>query len=412
MLHFKNVELADKYNISEATVRNWLKDAAAGKLELELYKADNRVYVANTASNLIKIEKLVRAGKKYRNTRTRKVATPKKEFYNLFSRKQVLDIINNLGVHREIPRQYNYFDGGADNWDTFVQRMWEDDAPNLLKSTVELVHANLGALDMLCDGYSRINIIDIGPGNARPVKELLQHFKNKGILHRYIALDISESMLRITERNIKTWFKDEIKVESYVRDITYERFDDLLVDDMLDGQADQTLNIALFFGATPMNFRTPSESLKVINSSLGQDDLLLYTDKPDSEADRRYFDFNPVPGVVTLSPNHRFIFDLLNIDSSLYEVEMGFNEQKRVRYIQVRLKKSLTIQFKFENGERHVDIDKGESILLWRAWHLTGLEIVSKFEAAGFALLQSSLTRDRQYLLTISGVNSKASLEA
>jgi SAM-dependent methyltransferase len=234
----------------------------------------------------------------------------------------------------------------------------------------------------------------------------------KGILHRYIAIDISEEMLHIAGRNIKEWFGDSVQFEGHVRDITFERFDDLLVDDMLDKNAEETINLALLLGATPMNFQAPYDLLKVIYSSLGHDDLLIYTDKPDTEADRRYFAVNADPGASALSAKYSFIFDLLNIDESLYDVEMGFNVEQRVRYIRVRLKVALTIKFEFENGERNVKFDKGDTILLWRAWHQTALELISEFDKTGFTLLQSSLTKDRQYFLSISGVEAKEFLES
>ncbi|HSX31412.1 MAG TPA: L-histidine N(alpha)-methyltransferase [Candidatus Saccharimonadales bacterium] len=408
MHHFKHAELVNQYHVSLKTVHNWIDAAKQGKLELQLHEQKSRTYVANTPHNTALLEKLATDGKKYRNSRFHQVVTPASAFYDLFSRKQILDMINSLSVHREIPRQYNYFDQGAVNWDTFATRMSQETGLNMLKGSQELLHANLGAIDLLLENYARVNVIDIGPGNALPSRELLGHLLERGILHRYIAIDISQEMLHIAERNIRKWFGDRIKFEGYVKDITHERFDDLLVDDMLDRDAETTVNLAVLLGATPMNFREPADTLKVICSSLGQEDLLVYTDKPDSEAERRSFNFHPSPGSNTLSPNHRFIFNLWNIDDSLYDVEMGFNERRRVRYIQVRLKKALTFTFKFKNGERHVDLNKGETILLWRVWHLSALEIISDFEKAGFSLMHASMTKDRQYLLTISGVNTKS----
>ncbi|HMI09196.1 MAG TPA: L-histidine N(alpha)-methyltransferase [Candidatus Saccharimonadales bacterium] len=410
MHYFKHSELVDRYHVSLKTVHNWIDAVKQNKLDLKLYESSGRTYIENTAKNVMILEQLVEKGKKYRNTLHHKVATPTLQFYTLYSRKQILDIISSLNIHKEIPRQYNYFDGGATNWEKFADRMWEEKTPSLLKSTVELMKANLGAIDSLLEGHSRVNVIDIGPGNAVPVRDLLAHLLERGVLHRYIAIDISESMLRIAERNIKEWFGDKIKFEGYVRDITYERFDDVLVDDMLDSDADKTINLALLLGATPMNFQAPYDLLKVIYASIGRDDLLIYTDKPDTEADRRYFDVNADPGVSALSPKYSFIFDLLNIDESLYDVEMGFNNEKRIRYIHVRLKVALTISFKFENSERDVKLDKGDTILLWRAWHQTVLEIVSEFEKTGFTLLHSSLTKDRQYFLSISGIETKQEL--
>jgi len=412
MLYFKHTELSEKFKVSISTVHNWIALTKEGKLDLSLYEDEKVTRIVNDPSNLIKIEALVEQNKKFRNVRYHKTAEPTKDFYELYTRKQILDIITNLDTHREIPRQYNYFDKGAVNWDEHSQNRWNEDAPNLLKSTVELMDANMGAIDKLLQGYSRVNVIDIGPGNALPVKELLAHLVERGLFHRYIAVDISEEMLHIAKKNINEWFGDKVKFEGYVRDITYERFDDILVDDMLDKNADQTINLALLLGATPMNFRSPKDILKSICGSLGKDDLLVYTDKPDSEAERRSFNLDPAPGTIALSPNHRFIFDLLNIDESLYDVEMGFNEQKKVRFIQVRLKVNLTIKFSFNSGERSVHIKKGDTILLWRVWHMASLEIISCFEESGFTLLQSSLTKDREYILTISGIDVTQDLES
>jgi len=405
MLYFKHSELVNDYHVSLKTVHNWIDAAKHGKLDLQLHEQNGRTYIANTPSNLINLEKLAANGKKYRNNLHHKVVSPRAEFYELYSRRQILDIISNLTIHHEIPRQYNYMDGGASNWDRYANRLWSEENPNLLKSTVELLRTNLDDIDRLLSGAKRVNVIDIGPGNGLPVKELLGYLHRGGRLKRYIAIDISESMLDIARRNIKKWFNGAVAFEGYIKDVTYERFDDLLVDDMLGADADDTVNIAAFLGATPMNFRSPYDALKVVRRSLGQNDLLIYSDKPDTEMDRRYFNFNPESDTVTaLSPNHRFIFDLLNIDQSLYDVEMGFNEQKRIRYIRVRLKNALTIDFMFEHGERRVRLQKGDTILLWRAWHQTTFELVSGFEEVGFTLLQARLTQDRQYLLTISGI--------
>ena len=411
MLYFKHQELVTDYHVSLKTVHNWIDAAKQGKLDLRLYEHSGRTYIVNDAGNVTMLKRLVEQGKKFRNTRYHKVASPTAAFYELYNRKQILDIISSLDIHREIPRQYNYFDGGANKWDDHTHRLWNEETSNLLKSTVELLHANLGSIDLLLEGRKRVNVIDIGPGNGLPVKELLGHLLERGVLNRYIAIDISESMLQIAKQNISDWFGDKIEFEGHIRDITYERFDDVIVDDMLAKGADETTNLVLLLGATPMNFRSPSDILRVVYGNLGHDDLLVYTDKPDSEAERRYFNLNTQPdGANALAPMHSFIFDLLNIDASLYDVEMAFNEQKRVRYIQVRLKVTLTIKFKFKDGERGVDLDKGDTIILWRVWHLSALEIVAEFEKAGFALLQSSLTKDRQYLLTIFGVNTKLGL--
>jgi len=407
MLYFKHSELVDNYRVSLKTVHNWIAAAKQGKLDLTLHEQGGRTYIANKPSNLIVLRKLSDKGKKYRNTLHHKVITPKPEFYDLYSRRQILDIIHNLDIHREIPRQYNYFNGGADNWDKWVKRLEKEKTANYYNGTVGLLHDNLSKIDLLIQDHTRINVIDIGVGNAMPARELLTHLLDRGILNRYIALDISGEMLDIAERNIHEWFGDKIKFEGHIRDIGHERFDDILVDDMLGEHAEHTLNLALLLGATPANFRSPLSVVRTIYSSIGQDDLLIYTMKPDSDTSRGYFDFSLTPDSKGLS-SYNAMIEMLNINDSLYDIEMGFDEQKHMRYVRIKLRTALSIEFKFENGVHPVHLEKGDTILLLRVWHKNPIEIISDFEQVGFTLLHSSLTKDRQYLMTISGVNVKA----
>src|SRR6266516_4345302 len=105
MKYFKNTELAKLYKVSEKSVRNWIEAAAAGNIDLELYKVGNKHHVANTLKNNSVIEQLVQKGKKYKNTRGFRAVSPKKEFYETYNKEQILDIIYGLTVHKEIPLQ-------------------------------------------------------------------------------------------------------------------------------------------------------------------------------------------------------------------------------------------------------------------------------------------------------------------
>lgn len=411
MQYFKHAELAAKYHVSLKTVHNWIEAAKHGKGNLKLHTHNGRTYIANTPENTTTLARMSESGKKYRNTIHHKDVYPEQEFYDTFSNRQILDIITNLNVYGEIPRQYNYFKNGATNWDNWLKRLAGQDHSNILTGTIELIDINLSAIERLLEGKKKINVIDLGAGNAYPVKDLLSYLLKKGILNRYIAIDISESMLAVAKDNTRKWFGDEFNFEGYVRDMSFERFDDLIVEDMLEKDARETINLVLLLGATPGNFRSTQSIYKTVHDSMGDKDLLLYTGKPDTETARRYFDFNSSSEPSKLSPNHKYILDILNIDADLYDVEMGYDQIKRMRYIRVRLLKSLTLHFSAQNIERSLDLEKGDTILLLRVWHQTAVEIISDFDNAGFTLLQSSLTKDRQYFLSISGVQAKQSLE-
>lgn len=406
MLYFKNSELADTYHVSVRTVRNWIKMAKEGKLDLTLHADAGHVYVSNTTGNIARIEELVKKGKKFRPHHTIKSVTPKPEFYNLYTPAQIYDIVTNLDIHREVPRQYNYFDGGASYWDRYTQRLSEESSPNLLTSTIRLLEINASYIDNLLEKYKRVNIVDIGVGNALPVKAFISRLIEKKKLGRYIAIDISPEMLHIAEKNMAKWFGKKVDFEGYEFDINYERLRTILAEESLSKNAKETVNVALFLGGTLENLQEPDGALRAIHDSLGRKDLFIQSLKLDAENSRRFFDFNSQPQATTsLAPNHRFIFDLLNIDEEFYTVEMGYDSDLNARYIRVRLKVALTIHFEFdESGECDIDFNKDDTILLWRYWHQTGLEVLEQLSRNKFHTLQASETADQEYQMTISQV--------
>jgi SAM-dependent methyltransferase len=407
MSYYKHTELVNTYHVSLKTVHNWINASKKNKVDLALLVHNGKTYIAKTPGNRATLSKLAIEGKKYRNRLHNKVITPKPEFYKAYSSRQILDILFNLTTYAEIPRQYNYFDKGAHNWNAWSQFLEIDKHKNILQGTLELIRTNLGPVDQLLNEYDKVNVIDLGVGNGRAAKELVEHLLKNGGLNRYIGIDISTEMLAIAKTNVDKWFGGAVNFEGYVRDISFERFDDVLVTDRLGNDANKTINLFLLLGGTHLNIRSHEDVIKTIYGSMSNEDLLMYVDKPDSEASRRYFNFNTRAGATLLSANHSFILDMLNIDPSIYNLEMGYDEHKRMRYVRIRLKIAITLRFEFGADTREISIEKGDTILLMRVWHQSSLELISSFDRVGLKLLHSSLTKDRQFMMTISGVSMR-----
>lgn len=404
MLYFKNSDLAYTYHVSVRTVRNWIESAKQGKLDLTLHTHGQRMYVSNTARNIATIERLVEEGKKYRPHRAVKTVTPKPEFYTLYNEAQVYDIVSNLEIHHEIPREYNYFDGGATHWDKYVQRFATEETPNNLTAALRLLEQNRFYLDDLLSRYDQVNVVDIGVGNAYPVKELLAHLLEQEKLGRYLAIDISPDILTLASANIQKWFDDRIRFEDYELDISHERFSNILAEEYIKPDAQKTGNLILFLGGTIQNFRQPDAAWRVIHDSMGLNDILIHTQKLDTESSRRYFDFNVDPGRTVLAPIHRVVVDMLNIDESLYSIEMGYDAIKKVRLERIRLKTALNVRFEFAGGERIVEFEKGDTILLWRAWQDSALDVINQLDRSDFYPLHVSQTDDHEFILTVSQI--------
>lgn len=406
MLYFKKAELAETYHVSEKTITNWIREAKMGKLSLELYEVNGKAWIANTTSNIARMEQLVEARRKFRNSRAVKVITPSAAFYEMYTPRQILDISYNLDMYHEVPFQYGYFEEGAEYWDKYAERLASEESPNNLNVSVKQLQADQGYIDNLLAPYRRINIVDIGAGNARPVKDFLQHLLDQGKLARYIAADISPAMIEIAGRNIQKWFGGAVQFEGLEMDINYDRFNDVLATEVMGPEAKDTINVVLAFGGTLTNLRSPDGAMKVIHDSMNRNDLFIYTRKLDTQSSRRYFDFSIAHQAPTLDQKSKMVLDALNLDDSLYETEMGYDPDLHARYMRVRLKVSLTMKFTFESGERLIEFNKNDTILVWRSWHQSTEDVLARLTRNDFDVLQLSHTEDKGFLLTISRVKS------
>lgn len=327
---------------------------------------------------------------------------PHNAFYKVFTPAQIQDIAISIETYGEIPLQYSYMGRGADYWDKHMERLAKEKTSNILKSTVSLLESRLDDLNSLLGSDKKINIIDLGPGNGKPIHRLLSHFSDTGQLKRYIAVDISKDILKLTERHILKNFGHRVKFEGHIRDFSREYLNDLIAPGDAHYDINAPANIVIMLSGTLCNFRLPAEALRTISSSLGVNDLFLYTTKLDTANSRGYFDL----GLKTTPQPKDFLFktilDLLNIDGSLYNLDQYFDEVKRARHIEMRPVIDLTIEFKLANQTRKVILHRNEPILLWRYWHYDILGIINEFDANGFDLLQAAKTADQEYFLSIS----------
>lgn len=402
MLYFTRQELSYTYGVSVKTAQNWVRAAKEGRVKLDLIEDGRYTYVARTPGNIATLEKMADERKKYRPHATSEIVKPRPEFYSYYTEPQIFDIMKNLEVHRELPRQYNYFDAGAQRWDEYTQRLASQDSLNMITTSQRLLAAAEDYIDSLLGRYKRVNVVDIGVGNALPTRELLAHLLEQGKLGRYIAIDISDEMLQIAERNVKEWFDGRVAFERYEMDITREHFNNLLAEDYIKDEKEEVVNLILLLGGTLYNLRDPDSGYRVIRESMGARDILVHTQGLDSTSSRRYFDFNAQPSKPVLPPIHGFVVDMLNIEPSAYKLELGYDEQTRQRFERIRFETPLTIEFEFSIGKRRITFDKGDSVLVWRFWQQTFLEVIEQFERNGFHLLGTLQTPNRVGLLTVS----------
>lgn len=408
MPYFKNSELAYTYHVSDRTVRNWVALAKEGKLPLELETLGDKAYVAKTSGNIKIIEEYVARNKAKRPRNALKIISPSKKFYRLFTQAQVYDIVRNLEMHHEIPRQYNYFDGGANEWDEYIKQLAQEKTKHIFTETLTLLEETEPYLKSRLYKYDKVNIVDVGVGNGLQAIGLLKFLIKERKLGRYVAIDISPEMLDIAERNIHNEIDEKIIVEKYEMDVTHERFPNILAESYLRKDGKKSANLVLLLGATPVNLRNPDDMFRTVRESMSSQDFLVYTGKLESEDLRpEWLKHDAKPGKMTLSNRHKLVFDLLNIDESFYDVEVGFDGKSRQQYTRTRLKVAITLCFEFDEGERIVQFEKGDTILLWRAWQADVHDVTEQLTRTDFNLLYSIQSENREYILTVSQAKSQ-----
>jgi hypothetical protein len=329
---------------------------------------------------------------------------PTSLFYELYNQDQQLDIITSLENYRELPVQYGYFGKGATYWDAYVKRLASENHPNSLKYVIEMLRMGQGYIDSWISQYERVNLVDIGVGNGMHVRNFLAYLMHTGKFGRYIGLDISPSMMEISKTHMREWFGNDLEYEDHLLDISYDRFNYLLSKEQLGNKAGKTTNIVLTTEGMIENLRSPDAAHQVISDSMGRDDLFINAHKLDTLISRKYFAFNAEVTRDEPSPHDRLVLDLLNIRPVYYSLQMGFDENKKRRYIRVLLNQDISIRFDYSSGVRVVELKKGETVTVWFYWHHSPTDAIQQFERNGFEPVQITQTIDQQYSMIMGRI--------
>ena len=404
MKYYKNSELTLRYNISDKTVRNWIDASKQGKLGLKLYSQAGKTYIADSIENNFLLTQLANTGKKYRNNRNHKILRPSKRFYELFTKAQAVEIINTLEKYHKFSWHYSYFGDGAEYWDKYLHELYGAGSGNLITNTIETLELNFSYLDAIIRPYKHVNIVNVCLGNNIAIRSTLEYIHKSGKLKRFIGIDISPSVLEVSERNIQEWFKGTISMEKHRMDIRYDRFHGILAENTYGDDASDTINLVFFIAGPIANFQDPGALLKTLRESMNKDDVLLITDKRDTEAAHGFFDFNIKSDAALLSFRHRMLPELLGIEESFYDAEQVFDEHAHDRYVQIRLKVAISIEFVLEKYKKTIELQRGDVLRVWTAHDVPDRESVLLLNKAGFSVLQAGQSTDQELLLTVSRV--------
>jgi uncharacterized SAM-dependent methyltransferase len=335
------------------------------------------------------------------STSIRYIAKPNSEFYSIFSHQEILDIIHALEFNREIPLKYSYKGRGAKIWDDFYLKYI---IPKWYRTyNVEIVLLNQAfkyIVNAFEDNY-KFNIVDVGAGNSFPAKKFIYKLNKLGKANKYIALDISEDLLKISQKNITKWFPS-LDFQSSIIDI--EKY--LVSPELLKNQKNNTFdsigNIFLHLGVTIGNHQNREQVFQNFRDSMGKHDLLIFTNEI---GDNSKF----TGGCYHAEQICKWIQTNLRIPASDCELIRKYDAITDSIVASMKLRQNYTINFQCMEKEidQNVIFFADEEITLWRFHKHTISNITQELEQAGLKLLHYLTDKKSSHIMVICSVKER-----
>lgn len=409
MSFIKNIDIAKEYRVSPTAVNKWLKSAKEDKNKLDLITYNSKDYVKDTISNRLILEELSQRSRGFNRREEKTTALVQDEFYKLFDEQQIIEIVHQLQNKSQIPHKYTYFNGGAKFWDNYAKRGFEENIANTVTNTAEMLEDVTRFITKQFDRQTKLNVIDIGVGNAYPVQAFLQTLKRENLINRYIALDFSQDILNIAENNINNWFNKSIPFKGYIKDITCDKFHNVLFRES-QGQQANIVNLVLFLGSTIENLPDWKGTLSNIVSNLGRNDFLLLGQTLTSKSARLFFDLGVNSENAQIKHKNDFYADwqelmipnLLGLQLEDYKIETRYDDASDCRIMWLIPDKEIEIKFNSPSLATTINLNKGEKIIIWKHQHHSVDEISTTLAQLGLQLLLATTSKDQAQVLTIS----------
>jgi SAM-dependent methyltransferase len=377
MNFYKDSEIAKIYGVGVATVNAWKKKAVEKKNNIETAEVEGKIKIINSQRNRDEFERLANEGRIHRrNPENIKKVDLDKSLANIFSVEEISEIYNDLFFQKTIKFKFSYKDSGAKAWDEYylsgVSQHVKINDDFLQSSYADFIHK--------LPRSKKVNIFDLGPGNAYPVKDLIQYLLQKGIMvANYYCVDISQEINEIATKNIKKWFP-ALGVNSFVKDLDSDRLDSVL----MSNTASNEVNLILFLGHTLPNHSDRQSVLKNLRSGMGESDILCFSYTNGNSKNKGSFKYVNNDNA---DFRHTWVAKLVGVDIEKCERINSYDEQKEARFKYLILDKDYEINFNIYGHTKTVYLRKLDKISIWQHYLTDTKNLMDDLDKTYFGLL-------------------------
>jgi len=388
--HYKNVDIAKKYGVSNPTIGEWIEASLQGKNDLKLYKVKQKHKILISPGNEIELARLAKNAKKYSSSNFNLKTKPQKSFYNFFNQEEVLEIINDLKFKNQIKHKYVYKD--PIHWDKFYKK----GRPESTFSELDLINQTIDDLNYYLNDTKNINLIEIGPGNGLPAIELLKKINRVG---SFVGIDLSDDMNSLAEKNISKFYS-KLKTSFYKRDIENGTLSQILFKSKSEPNSS---NLIVSIGSTISNIDDRISVYKNIRRSMDGDDIFILSFSMNNQNSREALSYIKDEDGLARDGWH---LQLMGIDIDKCGVEIFFNDKENYKDKVYEMDKTYEITFDIYDQQKTVIIDKGTKISTWRHYLQTTTEVINDLEKSDFEVLAVKKDNMKKYGLAVCKIKS------
>lgn len=324
---------------------------------------------------------------------------PKPEFYSTFSEEEIIEIINYLDSERAVSLKYCYREKLASAWDNFILDFGVSKQFKYTKNEEELLKESWNYINYQIPKTTKINVIEIGPGNSYPMKAFIDQVLSLGRMNSYVAIDISQEMLNISRENIFKWFP-KLKFFGYKCDMEKAQISQIISEQSTDNEPDNIINVIICLGGTIYNHKERGKIFKNIKMGMRKNELFIFTSLICSTAN---WDGKLLGGSSSaIYQMCEYIRDILGIRREDSEIISKFDSAIDSRIANIKLNENHSIEFNISQGKSNkVLLLKNEEINVWRHHSSTILKILTEVEQSGLQLVYLSTDRDLSEVMVI-----------
>ncbi|BAY33426.1 hypothetical protein NIES2107_53220 [Nostoc carneum NIES-2107] len=329
------------------------------------------------------------------------ILEPNSKFYSIFSKKEVLELIQALEVRREIPLKYSYKGRGAKIWNNFYQKYITPQWYRTSNVEIDLLTQNFDYVNGNYQKSEKVNIIDVGVGNSYPVKKLVSRLAKLNKINQYIGLDISNELLEVSKANFTKWFPS-IQFNSATVDIENSEIPQELWQSSNPANTHNIANIFLHLGVTIGNHQDRIRALQNFRKSMSKNDLLVFTNEIGSNSQ---WDGKVRGGCkYHVEELYAWIKNKVGIKAEDCELVRKYDLKTDSITANIKFHRDYTVTFNQLGIDKKFEVVKDEEITIWRHHKYEMPELLKELEQAGLQLVHSSCNKYFSHIMVICQV--------